>query len=104
MSITFACDCGRDLRAPASEAGRRWVCPGCIDLVPVPMPTDRRPELTPSGKGSGRRGSREPWAAGVLLLMASGLPLCARDLGLAAAGTLALLLICLGGIFVVGRG
>lgn len=39
MTITFSCqECGRKLRAPATEAGQSAKCPGCGTMVTCPGP------------------------------------------------------------------
>ncbi|MBL8796828.1 MAG: DUF1559 domain-containing protein [Planctomycetia bacterium] len=39
MSLTFACECGKQLRAPEEFVGRQTKCPGCGRSVTVPAAT-----------------------------------------------------------------
>jgi len=38
MPITFNCTCGKTLRVPDENAGRRAKCPACNAIVNVPKP------------------------------------------------------------------
>jgi hypothetical protein len=38
MPITFNCACGKTLRVPDANAGRRAKCPACSAIVSVPAP------------------------------------------------------------------
>jgi len=37
QSITFKCRCGKSLKAAPEQAGKRARCPGCKEIVQVPM-------------------------------------------------------------------
>src|SRR5262245_52145806 len=48
MSISFSCpQCGKSIRAPVQQAGRRGRCPGCKAVITVPTrgPDDRGYEV-----------------------------------------------------------
>ena len=38
MPITFNCACGKTLRVPDANAGRRAKCPACSAVVDIPAP------------------------------------------------------------------
>jgi len=38
MPITFACSCGKKLRAPDGSSGKKTRCPVCQKVVPIPEP------------------------------------------------------------------
>jgi hypothetical protein len=46
ITFTFTCQCGRELAAPATAAGRRARCPQCQATVRVPAAPVARPEPT----------------------------------------------------------
>jgi hypothetical protein len=84
MSITFACDCGRTINAPDTAAGKRARCPGCGDLVKVPIADDQdavamamadasqSPPLAPAASGPARSHyvPPEPWYYSFLAFVA----------------------------------
>ena len=53
MPITFNCPCGKMLRVPDENAGRRAKCPACNAVVAVP-----KPEPEPSSRSSKSNPSR----------------------------------------------
>ena len=44
MPITFTCTCGKTLRVPDANAGKRAKCPACNAVVAIPAP---QPEPEP---------------------------------------------------------
>jgi hypothetical protein len=38
VPITFNCSCGKTLRVPDANAGKRAKCPACNAVVPIPVP------------------------------------------------------------------
>ena len=47
MSILVTCECGRTLRAKETQAGKRCRCPGCGNVLVVPLPTAPAASDTP---------------------------------------------------------
>ena len=48
MPITFTCTCGKTLRVPDANAGRRAKCPACGAVVAIPAPQpEPQPEAEP---------------------------------------------------------
>ena len=43
MAITFACDCGKSLRAKDDLAGKKTKCPGCGSILTIPPPPPPAP-------------------------------------------------------------
>ena len=104
MTVTFSCDCGREIAAPDCEAGQRMLCPGCFELVRVPVLPGVSSASMPSQAELKRSDDEEARTRGGMLMAISGLQVAvgAIHLGLPAAGLLAVLLLCVGGVFATG--
>ena len=80
------------------------LCPGCFELVRVPVLPGMSSASLPTAAEMERADDQAARTRGGLLMAISGLPvgLGAILLGLPAAGLLAVLLLCVGGVFATG--
>jgi hypothetical protein len=96
MSLTFACECGKQLRAPEEFVGRQTKCPGCGRSVTVPsasVPTAPTAALqaSPPSPTLPTLGAAEPELAMPFRAKPSGLALF--SIGLAALAIVLPLLV-----------
>jgi hypothetical protein len=96
MPITCTCNCGREFTVPVYEAGQRWLCPGCSELMRVPVPPDvipGPPPLVPELEWAESVASR---VMSRLRSAASGISPRTWAIGLAAGWFLAVLSMLIG--------
>jgi RsiW-degrading membrane proteinase PrsW (M82 family) len=52
MSIEVNCNCGKSLKAPDAAAGKKGRCPGCGEVLAIPLRAQRAPSTTPAQAAS----------------------------------------------------
>lgn len=55
MPIQFACQCGKKLQVKDELGGRKVRCPGCSEVITIPMASGKKPAAAPTPATSGRK-------------------------------------------------